>query len=113
MYYANGTVNNSDQSTHTLVIPSLTTYAQPAESTTTSSLFNRNLTIGSVGNDVKQLQALLVREVNYSANLITGYFGPVTFEAVKRLQEKYNVSPASGYFGEITRNALTASVSNW
>lgn len=66
----------------------------------------RNLTIGSTGNDVKQLQALLVNEVNYPANLITGYFGYITRDAVKKLQEKYGVKPISGYFGEITRQVL-------
>jgi len=77
------------------------------------SSFSRNLTIGSIGEDVKRLQTLLAREVNYSADLITGYFGRITSSAVKKLQEKYGVIPASGYFGEITRKALTASVANW
>lgn len=77
------------------------------------TVFSRNLTVGSIGDDVKQLQALLVKEVGYSANLITGYFGRITQDAVKRLQEKYGVRPVSGYFGEITRKALNAAIFNW
>lgn len=72
----------------------------------------RDLYIGSTGNDVKQLQALLVNEVSYPADLITGYFGRITKEAVKKLQEKLGVQPVSGYFGEITRKALKALISN-
>lgn len=70
----------------------------------------RDLYFGSTGNDVKQLQALLVNEVGYSANLITGYFGRITQDAVKRLQDKYGVKPISGYFGAITRRALDALI---
>ncbi len=76
------------------------------------SNFSRNLAMGSSGNDVKQLQALLVNEVGYSANLITGYFGRITRDAVQKLQEKYGVQPISGYFGEITRRALNALISD-
>ncbi|MBI2669905.1 MAG: peptidoglycan-binding protein [Candidatus Yanofskybacteria bacterium] len=76
------------------------------------SNFSRNLAIGSTGNDVKLLQALLVNEVSYSADLITGYFGRITRDAVKRLQAKYGVKPVSGYFGEITRRTLRALLSN-
>ena len=69
------------------------------------------MTIGSTGNDVKQLQALLVNEVSYSADLITGYFGRITRDAVKKFQEKYGIKPVYGYFGEITRKALNALIS--
>ena len=74
--------------------------------------FLRNLSFGSSGSDVKQLQALLVNEVNYPANLVTGYFGRITHDAVKKFQEKYGIKPAMGYFGEITRKALNALISN-
>ena len=63
------------------------------------AMFSRNLTVGSSGNDVQQLQALLVSEVGYSADLVTGYFGRITRDAVTKLQEKYSIKPASGYFG--------------
>ena len=76
------------------------------------STFSRDLYLGLSGNDVKQLQALLINEVSYPADLLTGYFGRITSDATKRLQEKYGVRPISGYFGEITRKALSAFMSN-
>ncbi len=78
----------------------------------TSYDFTRDLYFGLRGDDVVRLQALLVNEVNYSANLLTGYFGDITREAVKKLQEKLDVKPVSGYFGVITRQALKSLVSN-
>ncbi|MDZ4285959.1 MAG: peptidoglycan-binding protein [Candidatus Sungbacteria bacterium] len=92
---------NNDTFTKTLEIKS-----------TLVSTFQRNLTIGSTGNDVKQLQALLVNEVGYSADLLTGYFGRITRDAVQRLQEKYGIKPTYGYFGTITRKALNAFISS-
>ncbi|MDP3696676.1 MAG: peptidoglycan-binding protein [Candidatus Taylorbacteria bacterium] len=86
--------------------------AQVNFKTNSFAAFHRNLTVGSTGDDVKQLQALLVNEVGYSADLLTGYFGRITRDAVKRLQEKYGVRPASGYFGAITRKALNALISS-
>ncbi len=77
----------------------------------TPTVFNRDLYLGFTGSDVKQLQALLVNEVGYSANLITGYFGRITRDAVAKLQEKYRIKPVFGYFGEITRKALNALIS--
>ncbi|OGN12368.1 MAG: hypothetical protein A3B91_02365 [Candidatus Yanofskybacteria bacterium RIFCSPHIGHO2_02_FULL_41_29] len=83
----------------------------PKLAPTTQSNFFRNLTLGSTGDDVKQLQALLVSEVGYSANLITGYFGRITRDAVAKFQEKYGIKPTYGYFGEITRKTLGALIS--
>ncbi len=82
----------------------------PATATGSTSFdnFSRDLYLGSRGNDVTRLQALLVNEVSYPANLITGYFGSITQNAVKKLQEKYGIRPVSGYFGEITRQKLQA-----
>lgn len=68
----------------------------------------RDLYRGTSGNDVKQLQALLMSQVGYPTDLLTGYFGPITQNAVKKLQEKLGIKPALGYFGELTRRALNA-----
>lgn len=78
----------------------------------TRATFNRDLYFGATGDDVKYLQALLVNEVGYSADLITGYFGRITRDAVKRLQEKYGIKPTYGYFGAITRRTLDALISD-
>ena len=75
-----------------------------------SRIITRDLYIGSIGDDVKQLQALLVNEVGYSADLLTGYFGRITRDAVARLQEKYGIKPTYGYFGAITRKKLNALI---
>ncbi len=109
---------NSTKSATTLSGPTPT----PATSSVSFDNFSRNLAnvskitrdlyVGSTGDDVKILQALLVNQVNYSADFITGYFGRITRDAVKSLQDKYGIRPAIGYFGEITRRALSALISN-
>ena len=91
--------------------PGETAVANPNSSFVLNT-FTRDLYFGLTGNDVKQLQALLVNEVGYSADLITGYFGRITRDAVKKLQEKYGIKPTYGYFGEITRKAISALISN-
>lgn len=75
---------------------------------TSKITISRDLYRGTSGEDVKQLQALLVGQVSYPADLLTGYFGSITQNAVKKLQEKLGVRPFSGYFGAITRRALNA-----
>lgn len=57
---------------------------------------NRNLTIGSKGEDVKILQKNLGVEV-------TGYFGNLTKKAVISWQKQNNLS-ATGYFGVMSRS---------
>ena len=47
--------------------PSPTPTPTPTTSSVSFDNFSRNLAIGSRGTDVKQLQALLVNEVGYSA----------------------------------------------
>ncbi len=93
---------------------SFTTLASQSAMSKTNNLATiyRSLTVGSTGNDVKQLQALLVNEVGFSTDFITGYFGNITRNAVKKLQTKYGIKPALGYFGEITRQAIKALISN-
>ena len=121
-YDASGNISpqSSPLSTATIFATSPSPTPTPTSSTSSvsydnfskniASIFTRNLFIGSSGSDVKQLQALLVNEVNYPANLLTGYFGSITQNAVKRLQEKYGIKPISGYFGSITRKALNALI---
>ncbi len=83
-------------------------------STTSSSTFYRNLTIGSKGEDVKKLQQLLNTDIETriaptgagSPGNETTYFGPATKAAVIKYQKKYNISPTSGYVGPLTRGKL-------
>jgi len=52
----------------------------------------RQLSIGMTGDDVKALQLALAADFDiYPEGLITGYFGPLTFQAVKRFQKKWGI----------------------
>ena len=47
---------------------------------------------GSTGNQVKVLQALLAADFEiYPEGLITGYYGPATSRAVKKIQKKFDL----------------------
>ncbi len=79
-------------------------------------VFPRNLYLGMIGDDVMILQYLL-RETGYwSRNDVkpTGYFGPITRQAVEKLQETYKdeilvplgLKKATGFVGPATRKVL-------
>ena len=63
-----------------------------------------DLKLGSKGNNVIELQKRLVNEVFYSGP-ITGYFGKLTKEAVKKYQTKKGIKP-NGMVGPVTRSFL-------
>jgi len=67
-----------------------------------------NLTIGSKGAQVTDLQKYLEDEgyLVMPAGVDYGYFGPLTKSAVIEWQKANDVTPASGYFGPISREAL-------
>ncbi len=73
--------------------------------------FVATLSKGSSGLDVAVLQKVLSREVGHPIDLITGYFGNLTLESVKKFQKKYNITP-TGIVGEITRTRLNALLIN-
>ncbi len=89
----------------------------PALMVSSSQNFTRNLNIGSTGADVKRLQQFLnaqgfvvAASGNGSAGNETSYYGPATFDAVKRFQEKYSseilvpngLTKGTGFFGPST-----------
>lgn len=93
-----------------------TTLTEQKPITTTSSVssgFTRSLTKGFRGDDVALLQEILARDKNvYPSALVTGYFGPLTLDAVQKFQLKYNIvnSPNDegyGFVGPKTRAKLT------
>ena len=83
-------------------------YAQNADR---SPIVNQ-LDQGATGNDVLRVQALLaLNPTIYPAGLVTGYYGPLTAQAVTQFQIGYGIAPV-GRVGPLTRakmNSLIAS----
>ena len=73
-----------------------------------SGSFDRNLTVGSKGDDVKHLQEVLISQGFLAAGLNTGYFGNLTRAAVGKWQASAGISPTAGYVGPKSRAALNA-----
>ncbi len=63
--------------------------------------FNRGLSLGTRGEDVKELQEML-REKGFLNASSTGFFGKMTKEAVTKFQKDGGINP-SGFFGELSR----------
>jgi peptidoglycan hydrolase-like protein with peptidoglycan-binding domain len=82
------------------------TTAAMVDGTAVNFKFNINMAKGSKISDVKKLQAVLVSEGFLPTSSQTGFFGPMTFSAVKKYQTKNNVSPVSGFVGPLTRAVL-------
>jgi len=72
----------------------------------------RDLTMGATGDDVKDLQTLLINRAAGPRALAlknvgaTGLFGPLTRDALAELQAANGITPAQGYFGPRTRAFL-------
>lgn len=78
-------------------------------------MWSRNLTVGARGDDVKELQRLLISEGVWDSTVgATGYFGPITKSAVIRFQTKYSsdilapigLTNGTGFVGSFTRAYL-------
>lgn len=69
--------------------------------------FSNFLNFGMRGTEIKQLQ-LRLQELGYLAKdvITTGYFGPLTKQAVIKLQLEHNLQPSAGYVGPGTREIL-------
>jgi uncharacterized protein (UPF0335 family) len=66
----------------------------------------RTLVKGMSGDDVKELQAWLAQDKDvYPQGLISGFYGPMTEQAVKKFQKKYGIEQA-GSVGPKTRAQL-------
>ena len=84
--------------------------AQLGVSQGVTATFSRNLTVGSSGADVTQLQTWLISKgFNIPAGA-TGYFGSQTKAAVAAYQAANSIVPAAGYFGPITRSNVNAII---
>ncbi|MEK7479606.1 MAG: peptidoglycan-binding domain-containing protein, partial [Patescibacteria group bacterium] len=68
----------------------------------------RSLQRGAIGDEVRELQEFLKKFPDiYPSGLVTGYFGPQTEVAVKKLQEKQGIE-AIGIVGPKTLTRLNA-----
>lgn len=68
--------------------------------------WNRDLFITREGDDVSWLQTCLKLEGFAEDYQPISYFGAKTMRDVRKLQQKYQISPSIGYFGEQTKRAL-------
>jgi len=80
-------------------------------------VFTGNLTVGSTGPAVSELQSFLVSRgfLTMPPGVAFGYFGPLTRAALARYQSLVGISPAVGFFGPLTRtniNAILATNNN-
>lgn len=82
---------------------------------TAVSVFKSNLTVGSLGSEVKALQEFLNTHGYTIANSGAGapgnettVFGTLTRAALIKFQKAKGITPAAGYFGPVTRAAANA-----
>jgi hypothetical protein len=87
---------HADTSTMTTTTTSMTTGSP--------YMFSSDLTIGSTGPDVVELQTVLVAKgyLTIPTGVSMGYFGTLTQAALASMQAAVGISPAAGYFGPIT-----------
>ncbi|MBI4086841.1 peptidoglycan-binding protein [Candidatus Kaiserbacteria bacterium] len=90
---------------------------QTSSSSSQSYTFTSDLTVGSTGESVKQLQMYLNNKGYAVASTGVGskgmesmYFGMLTKAALARYQAAMGISPAVGYFGPITRAKVNADM---
>jgi len=79
-----------------------------APSNTDAFTFTRPLTTNSIGTDVSELQYLLSKE-GFFKGTISGNYGVLTTNGVRKLQEKLGLKP-DGSFGPLTIAALNRKV---
>lgn len=93
-------------------------YAMPhsALASAVSTLAGRDLTVGSRGDDVADLQGLLGEQgyLVMPAGVPFGYFGSLTKAALASYQASIGVSP-TGYYGPITRMKMVQvfTINGW
>ncbi|MDP3661416.1 MAG: peptidoglycan-binding domain-containing protein, partial [bacterium] len=93
-----------------------TAVSSPSTGAAAGTTFARNLTVGSTGSDVKDLQKFLNSNgyvVSSSGPGSVGsestYFGPATRAALAKYQAAKGISPAVGYFGPTTMKSVNAA----
>jgi hypothetical protein len=96
--------------TPTPPLPTFTPIITPFPSPTPVS-FQRNLFIGSRGNDVISLQNFLIQKGYFTSSVgATGYFGLITQSALINWQRDNSI-PSFGYFGPISQQKYQSIIS--
>ncbi len=85
--------------------------ASGSTTTTTSYNFTSDLTVGSRGAQVTELQKFLIAQGDLVLATPTQYFGPMTQAALAKFQAAKGITPSVGYFGPKTR-AFIASMTS-
>ncbi len=105
------TVSKSDYNSNSTVLNLTQTHSTEQNVTLSSGVlgvstyyFTEKLELGSIGNEVKELQNYLINK-GYLNTSVTGYFGSKTFEALKEYQKANNLE-ADGLVGAKTREVL-------
>jgi hypothetical protein len=83
---------------------------QPTSNNTTTSLrFTSEMKEGMTSEDIRLLQRLLATDpAIYADGRQTGYFGPLTKEAISNFQTRYGISSELGFVGPTTLKYLNA-----
>lgn len=76
-----------------------------------AATFERPLSIGSTGSDVSALQTILQQKGFYGYPEITGYYGPITLQAVADFQRSVGLDHL-GYVGPATRAILNGEATS-
>lgn len=106
-----GTLSGTNSMTQNTAVQTQTTNSAGAKRITI------RLELKSKGDQVLWLQEVLIAQGLLSADSATGYFGPLTLEALKKFQTMYNIvssgTPAStgyGAVGPLTRNLVNSLI---
>lgn len=96
----------------TIIPPTSAGYVDSANvyygNTTSCNPFLRDLRIGMRSYEVEALQTKLM-ELGYFNHVPTGYFGFITFNAVRAYQRDNGII-STGYFGPLTRGAINNKI---
>ena len=85
----------------------MTGAAPSAASSGVGDVFTSYLTVGSSGNEVSALQALLA-QLHFFSGTATGYYGAATEKAVEAFQKAHGIAQL-GVVGPSTRQALNVA----
>jgi uncharacterized protein (TIGR02145 family) len=93
------------------------TTIKPILASSSSFIFNHNLSLGSINNDVKQLQIylnnngyILAKTGPGSKGKETTKFAALTKAALIKFQKANKIKPSVGYFGPITRDFINKKI---